>query len=138
MNEYSLDSSLIECIKEALAITMLSNNGTFNSTFFTQVNGATIAGPESASTTDKYSFVTTWDPGFQDIRNALHKFTNILMEDEECREVFPKGSFRVAFKKGHKNLEEIIAPSRSMFSIREGPCGKNTLGKEGSCKKCGK
>ena len=86
----------------------------------------------------KYSFVTTWDPGFQDIRNALHKFTNILMEDEECREVFPKGSFRVAFKKGHKNLEEIIAPSRSMFSIREGPCGKNRLGNEGSCKKCGK
>ena len=36
----------------------------------------------------KYSFVTTWDPAFPDIR---------------------KGSFRVAFKKGHKNLKEIIA-----------------------------
>ena len=57
MNEYSLDSSLIECIKEALAITMLSNNGTFNSTFFTQVNGATIAGPESASTTDIFGAI---------------------------------------------------------------------------------
>ena len=45
----------------------------------------------------------------------------------------------MAFKKGHKNLKEIIAPSRSMFSIMEGrPCGKNRLGKEGSCKKCGK
>ena len=86
----------------------------------------------------KYSFVTTWDPEFPDIREALHKFTNVLMEDEECREVFPKGSFRVVFKKGHKNLKEIIAPSRSMFSIMEGPCGKNRLGKEGSCKKCGK
>ena len=53
-------------------------------------------------------------------------------------EVFPKGSFRVAFKKGHKNLKEIIAPSRSMFLIMEGPCGKNRLGKKGSCKKCGK
>ena len=86
----------------------------------------------------KYSFVTTWDPEFPDIRKALHKFTNVLMEDEECREVFPKGSFRVAFKKGHNNLEEIIAPSRSMFSITEGPGGKNRLGKEGSCIKCGK
>ena len=86
----------------------------------------------------KYSFVTTWDPGFPDIRKALHKFTNVLMEDEECRQVFPKGSFRVAFKKGHMNLKEIIALSRSMFSVTEGPFGKNRSGKEGSCKKCGK
>ena len=45
----------------------------------------------------KYNFVTTWDPAFLDIRKALHKFTNVLMEDEECREVFLKGSFRVAY-----------------------------------------
>ena len=45
-NEYSLDGSLTECIKEALAITMSLNNGTFNGKFFTQVNGATIGGPE--------------------------------------------------------------------------------------------
>ena len=38
----------------------------------------------------------------------------------------------MAFKKGHKNLKEIIAPSRSMFSITEGPGGKNRLGKEGT------
>ena len=85
----------------------------------------------------KYSFVTTWGPGFPDIRKALHKFTDDFMEDEECRELFPKGSLRVAFKKGHNNLKEIIAPSRSMFSITEGPCGKNRLGKEGSCKNVG-
>ena len=47
---YSLDGSQIECIQEALAITMSSNNGTFNGKFFTQINGATIEGPESAST----------------------------------------------------------------------------------------
>ena len=86
----------------------------------------------------KYSFVTTWDPVFSNSRKALHKFTNVFMENEECWEVFPKGSFRVAFKKGHKNLKQTIAPSRSMFSITEGPGGKNRLGKEGSCKKCGK
>ena len=317
---YNLDGSLIECIQEALAITMSSNNGTFNGKFVTQINGATIGGPESASTTDifgaihidtvaregdgslipqdwkryrddtfdintnctremienftrylnktvlpgkikfepeysekhldfldvrvhlmggylipeihskptdsheylnplsshppqvaknnpysvalrvrrncsdrieqdqffidnlikykayllhsgydsemvdkqfvkvakmkrketlktrtkpklnrrKYSFVTTWDPAFPDIRKALHKFTNVLMEDEECREVFPKGSFRVAYKKGHKNLKEIIAPSRSVFAGTEGPVGRNGSGREGSCKKCGK
>ena len=85
----------------------------------------------------KYNFVTTWDPAFSDIRKALHKFTNVLMEDEECREVFPNGSFRVAYKKGHKNLKEIIAPSRSVFAGTEGPVGRNKSGGEGSCTKCG-
>ena len=42
----------------------------------------------------KYSFVTTWAPGFPDIRKVLHKFSNVLMEDEECREAFPKESSR--------------------------------------------
>ena len=60
------------------------------------------------------------------------------MEDEECREVFPKGSFRVAYKNGHKKLKEIIAPSRSVFAGTEGPVGRNRSGREGSCKKCGK
>ena len=57
--EYSLDSSLIECIQEVLAITMSSNSGTFNGKFFTQVNGATIEGPESASTTDIFGAIHT-------------------------------------------------------------------------------
>ena len=48
------------------------------------------------------------------------------MEDEECSEVFPKGSFRVAYKKG-KNLKEITAPSRSMFAGTEGPVDRNRL-----------
>ena len=86
----------------------------------------------------KYNFVTTWDSAFPDIRKALHKFTNVLMEDEECREVFPKGSFRVAYKRGHKNLKETIAPSRSVFAGAEGPVGRKRSGREGSCKKCGK
>ena len=84
----------------------------------------------------KYNFVTTWDPAFLDIRKALHKFTNVLMENEECREVFPKGSFKVAYKKGHKNLKEIIAPSRSVFAGTEGPVGRNRSFREGSSKKC--
>ena len=85
----------------------------------------------------KYNFVTTWDPAFPDIRKVLHKFTNVLMEDEECREVFPNGSFRVAYKKGHKNLKEIIAPSRSVFAGTEGPVSRNGSGREGSCKNVG-
>ena len=56
-NEYSLDSSLIECIKETLAIIMSSNNGTFNGKFFTQVNGTSTGGPESASTTDIFGAI---------------------------------------------------------------------------------
>ena len=42
----------IECVLEALKFTVSSNNGSFANNFFTQVNGATIGGPESASVTD--------------------------------------------------------------------------------------
>ena len=44
--------SKIKCILEALEITMSSNNGKFLDRNFTQINGATIGGPESASVTD--------------------------------------------------------------------------------------
>ena len=36
---------------------MSSNNGTFNGKFFTQINGATIGGPEAASTTDIFGVI---------------------------------------------------------------------------------
>ena len=39
----------------------------------------------------KYNFVTTWNPAFPDTMKALHKFTNVLMEDEECRERIIQG-----------------------------------------------
>ena len=47
----------IECVLEALEITMSSNNGSFANHFFTQVNEATIGGPESASVTDIFGAV---------------------------------------------------------------------------------
>ena len=47
----------IEFVLEALEITMSSNNGSFANNFFTQVNGATIEGPESASVTDIFGAV---------------------------------------------------------------------------------
>ena len=56
-NMYSLNGSLIECIQEALTITMSSNNGTFNGKFSTQINGATIRGPEPANTTDIFGAI---------------------------------------------------------------------------------
>ena len=53
---------------------------------------------------------------FPNIGNAIKKFPKILKEDEDCREVFPEGCFRVAYKRGHKNLKEIIAPSSFGFA----------------------
>ena len=47
----------LECVLEALEITMSSNNGSFAYNFFTQVNRATIGGPESASVTDIFGAV---------------------------------------------------------------------------------
>ena len=46
-----------ECILEALRITMNSNNCQFLNQHFTQIDGATIGGPESASVTDIYGAV---------------------------------------------------------------------------------
>ena len=43
----------------------------------------------------KLNFVTTFDPSFPDIVKAIRKFSNILSDDEECKNVFPEGSFRV-------------------------------------------
>ena len=41
-----------QCITEALAITMSSNNGEVEGHHFIQLDGATIGGPESASVKD--------------------------------------------------------------------------------------
>ena len=41
-----------ECVCEALEITMSSNNGEIDNKHFTQIQGATIGGPDSASVTD--------------------------------------------------------------------------------------
>ena len=51
----------VECVLETLEITMSSNNGKFANNFFTQINGATIGGPESASVTDIF-WVVYIDP----------------------------------------------------------------------------
>ena len=42
----------IQCICEALTITMSCNNGEIAGRHFTQIDGATIGGPESGSVTD--------------------------------------------------------------------------------------
>ena len=47
----------VECILEALKITMTSNNGEFFKRHFTQMNGATIWGPASASIMDIFGAV---------------------------------------------------------------------------------
>ena len=47
----------VECVLEALKITMSSNNGKFANNFFTQINGATIGGPESASVTNIFGAI---------------------------------------------------------------------------------
>ena len=58
------------------------------------------------------NFVMTFDLSFLDIAEAIRKFSNILNDDEKCKKVFPEGSFRVVYRRGHKNLKELLAPSR--------------------------
>ena len=85
----------------------------------------------------KINFVTTWDPMFPDINEALGKFQHILEEDDECRNLFPKGSFRVSYKRGHKNLKELIAPSKIALPDDREERGNSKRQYQGKCVKCG-
>ena len=88
----------------------------------------------------KINFVTTWDPMFPNISQAIKKFQHILEEDDLCKQIFPKGTFRVAYKRGHNNLKELIAPSKISFrDSKEGIRGKRQyIGKCQKCGECGK
>ena len=64
---------------------------------------------------------------FPNINQAVKKFQHILEEDEECRQLFPRGTFRVAYKRGHKNLKELLSSSKIAFrDINVGVRGKAT------------
>ena len=82
----------------------------------------------------KINFVTSWDPMFPDINKTLRKFQHILENDDQCKQLFPKGTFRVATKRGHKNLKELIALARVNTGMSEGlNYDQDTQGKCGIC-----
>ena len=83
----------------------------------------------------KINFVTTWDPMFPDINKAFRKFYHILEEDQQCKKLFPKGSFRVSYKRGHKNLKELLAPSRVVFENTDA-LSHSKRQHHGECAKC--
>ena len=88
----------------------------------------------------KINFVTTWEPMFPSINQAIRTFQHVLEEDDLCKQLFPKRTFRVAYKRGHKNLKELIAPSTISFrDNKEGSQGKRQyIGKCQKCGECGK
>ena len=61
----------------------------------------------------KYRFVTDFEPSFPSIKTAFKKFKNIIEEDEELQQIFPKGikHFQVLQQRGSKNIKEMLAPS---------------------------
>ena len=63
----------------------------------------------------KYRMVIDYEPTFPDIRVAFRKFKSRLEEDEELKEIFPKGikHLQVSERRGAKNMKEILAPSVS-------------------------
>ena len=74
---------------------------------------------------------------FPDINEALGKFQHILEQDDECGNLFLKNPFRVSYRRGHKNLKELIAPSKialpDHFEERE----NSKRQYQGKCVKCG-
>ena len=75
----------------------------------------------------KINFVTTWDPMFPDINEALGKFQHILEEDDECRNLFLND----------KNLKELIAPSKIALPDDCEERGNSKRQYQGKCVKCG-
>ena len=55
-----------ECIVEAISLVMSSNNCQFQDEHYTQINGATIGGPESASTTDIFGAIFLDEPALKE------------------------------------------------------------------------
>ena len=53
---------------------------------------------------------------FPDISGALKKCQYILEEDEECRNLLPRLSFRVSYRRGHKYLKKLLAPFKIALS----------------------
>ena len=63
----------------------------------------------------KYRLVIDYEPTFPDIRVAFWKFKSRLEDDEELKEIFPKGikHLQVSERRGARNMKEILAPSVS-------------------------
>ena len=57
-----------------------------------------VKGTNSKLGAKKINFVTTWDPMFPNINQAIKNFQHILEEDDLCKQIFPKGTFRLAYK----------------------------------------
>ena len=94
-------------------------------------------GGKKSSAVRKIIFVTTWDPMFPDISGELKKCQYIVEEDEERRNLFPRGSFRVSYRRGHKNLKELLVPSRIALSEQGGERETARRQYQGNCEKCG-
>ena len=84
----------------------------------------------------KLNFVMTFVPSFPDTSKTIRKLSNILSDDGECKKVLPEGSFRVVYRRGHKNLKELLAPSR-INDIDQQAKAKRVQQEE-RCIKCGK
>ena len=89
----------------------------------------------------KINFVTEYGPTFPDIRKAIRASENILRADKECNQVFPRGCFRVEYKRTHKNIKEVVASSRIAIqedsSNKQNSTSRNTQGKCSKCGRCG-
>ena len=61
--------------------------------------------------------VTYYEPTFPDIRKAFRKFKHIIEDDEELKEIFPKGvsHFQVSERRGSKIIKELLEPSTTRF-----------------------
>ena len=74
---------------------------------------------------------------FPDINKALRKFQHILEDDDQCKQLFPRGTFKVAYKRGHKNLEKLIALARVNTGMSVGSnYDRDTQGKRVKCGSC--
>ena len=126
---------------------MSCNNGIFLGKHFTQIQGTTIGGSESASVTDifgaEYIDKKAMEEGPMEPEDwkryrddTLDIKENCLLptlhEDPQCKAIFPKKAFRTSYRRGYAHLKELLAPSKTDNKEMK----KRNY--NGSCSKCGK
>ena len=129
------DEEYIECIVEAVQLTMSTNNCEFNNKLYTQINGATIGGPDSGSITDIYGAIhinkkilEEWPTTLENYRRYRDDTCNIELDSSEQKQeettkwlnenVYP-GKIKFEEKTERQNVEFLDVKLTTVKSIED-------------------
>ena len=145
LEERKSEFPLTECIVEAISFVMSSNNCQFQDEHYTQINGTTIRGPESASTTDIFGAIFLGEPALKEgpfqplelIRYRDDRFDVELNKAEEeineftdfFNQLVPGIKFKPKIRSDHIEFLDKLITIKDGFLITS-PCSKPTDSKQ--------